>query len=76
MMNQMNNGNIAYKTSSERLIDFEGDLEGFDVETSNTDVEYVLGLSKEQLDGLSVDDCATYEFLFTSYAYYLQKNSK
>jgi hypothetical protein len=57
------------------LNEFEVGLDAFEVTLSNPDVEYILSLSREQLEGLSIEDCGIYEVILSRHAYYLQKTS-
>lgn len=74
-MNQNQNGKLEYKTSYERLNEFEKELDLFIISHQNADIEYILSLNKEQIEKLSTQDCISYSLLLNRYALYLQKVS-
>jgi hypothetical protein len=37
--------------------------------------DYLMNLSREELNGMSVEDCGIYEFMLSRYAYYVQKTA-
>ena len=67
------------KSAEDRLKDFEKvlnqytDTLGFSTIRYNTDIDEILELTREQLRGMSTDDCGEASFLLAQYAVFIQK---